>query len=180
MDITFFHFGALFFGLVALYNLYSAHKYGESYLPVIVGTMMFISLVLIIIFPWQYGYIAFMLTAIFSVTKYRRVHDINKKKMKRYMDDSKNNESLKPIDYFTGWKLLHRLNKKYGPNKASLINSFFMWVFGILLICISRYMWPDIFSNLRYIAFIMTLVVLGFYWQNKKLLESLDSGDASK
>lgn len=180
MDITFFHFGALFFALVALYNLYSARKYGESNLPVVVATMMFISLVLIIVFPWQYGYIAFMLTAIFSVIKYRRVYDINKKKMKRYVDDSKNNEPLKFIDYFTGWKLLHRLNKKYGPNKASLINSFFMWVFGMLLVVLCSYLWPYLFSNVRYIAFIMTVVILGFYWQNKKLLESLDSDDASK
>ncbi|WP_340819413.1 hypothetical protein [Methanolobus sp. WCC4] len=136
---------------------------------------MFISLVLLIVLPWQYGYIAFLLTAMFSVGKYRKVQGINKEKMKRFMGDSKNTEPLKPIDYFTGWKLLHRWNAKYGPNKAAMINSALMWFFGILLILVSRYVWPDIFSNISSMIIVVTVVMLGFYWQNKKLLESLDA-----
>ncbi len=177
MDMTFFHFGALFFISVTIYNIYSAIKYGESYLPAIVGIMMSVSLLLIIILPWQYGYVAFILTMIFSVANYRKSCRINKGKMKRYIKDSKSTDKLKLIDLFTGWKLLHHLSRKYGPAKASFINSTFGWLFGILLIVISRYMWPDIFSNIRYIAFIMTAVMFGFYWQNKKLLESLASDD---
>lgn len=177
MDVTFFYFGALFFGSMTVYNLYSARKYGESYLPVVVGAMMFISLVLLIVLPWQYGYTVFMFTAIFSVVKYRSVYDISKKKMERCIGDSKSTEPLKPIDYFTGWKLLHRLSNKYGPNKAALINSVVMWFFGIFLAVLFSYLWPNIFSNIWYIVLVMTIVMSGFYWQNKKLLESLESGN---
>jgi hypothetical protein len=178
MDITFFHFAALFFGSLTLYNLYSARRYGESYLPVVVGIMMLISLVLFIFLPWQYGYIAFLLTAMFSVAMYRKSCDIQKEKMKRFIGDSNDNDSLKLIDYFTGWKLLHRWNKKYGPKKASFINSAIMWIFGIVLAFLLTYIWPDTFEDMRHSIFlIMTAVMIGFYWQNKRLLESLENGN---
>ncbi len=177
MHITFFYFGALFFGSVTIYNIYSARKYGESYLPEIMGIMILFSLLLFMILPWQYGYVAFMLTMIFSVVNYRKSYRINKGKMKRYVEDSWSTEALKLTDFFMGWRLLHHLNRKYGPAKASLINSAFMWLFGIFLIIIFSYLWPDIFSNIYYIAPITTVVMFGFYWQNKKLLESLDPGD---
>ncbi|WP_342306002.1 hypothetical protein [Methanolobus sp. ZRKC5] len=177
MDITIFYLGALFFGSVAIFNAYSTHKYGESYLPAIVSIMVFFSLLLLIILPWQYGYVAFMLTMIFSIVNYRKSYRINKGKMRQYIEDSRSTESLKLTDYFTGWKLIHHLNRRYGPNKASLIYSLFMWLFGILLIILVSHLWPDIFSNIWYVAFIMTTVMFGFYWQNKKLLESLNKGD---
>ncbi|WMW24101.1 hypothetical protein RE474_08310 [Methanolobus sediminis] len=178
MEITFFHLAALFFGLLTLYNLYSARKYGESYLPVLVGTMMLFSLVLFIFLPWQYGYVAFLLTAIFSVTIYRKSCDMHKEKMERFVRDSKDNDSLKLIDYFTGWKLLHRWNKKYGPKKASFINSAIMWVFGIVFTLLLIYIWPDTFVNMRYSIIIsITVVIVGFYWQNKRLLEGLENGN---
>lgn len=175
MDITFFHFGALFFGSVAIFNAYSARKYGESYLPVIVGVMIFLSLILFLTLPWQYGYVAFLLTMVFSIANYRKSYSINKEKMKRYITDSKNKEPLGFTDIFTGWKLIHHLNRRYGNNKASLIYSFFMWLFGILLIIIFSNLWPDIFLNIWYVILIMTIVMFGFYRQNKKLLESLDT-----
>jgi Ca2+/Na+ antiporter len=181
MDITFFHFAALFFGLVTLYNVYSARKYGESYLPVLVGIMMLISLVLFIFLPWQYGYIAFLLTMMFSVAMYRKSCDIHKEKMKRFIRDSKDNDSLKLIDYFTGWKLLHRWNKNYGPKKASFINSFIMWIFGIVFAFLITYIWPDTFGDMNHnLIIIMTVAMLGFYWQNKRLLESLDDGNPAE
>ncbi len=175
MDITFFHFATLFFGLLTLYNLYSARKYGESYLPVLVGIMMLISLVLFIFVQRQYGYIVFLLTAMFSVAMYRKSCDIQKEKMKRFVGDSKETDSLKLIDYFLGWKLLHRWNKKYGPKKASFINSLIMWIFGIIFAFLLIYIWPDTFEDIRHSIFpVITVVMIGFYWQNKRLLENLE------
>lgn len=175
MEITFFHVGAIFFGSVTIYNLHSARKYGESYIPAIAGSMMFISLLLFIFLPWQYGYIAFLLTTIFAVANYSKSKSINREKMKRFVKDSKAAEPLKLADYFMGWKVLHRLNEKYGPKKASFIYSVCMWVFGVILIIVSGYLWPDILSNIWQISFIVTMTMAGFYWQNKKLLEDLDS-----
>ncbi|WP_407354868.1 hypothetical protein [Methanolobus sp. WCC5] len=181
MNVTFFHFGALFFGLVAVYNLYSALKHRDSCLPAFVGAMMFILFVLFIFLPWQYGYLAFLLTAMFSVIIYRKSCDIQKEKMKRFVGNSKDTDQLKFVDYFTGWKLLHRWNNKYGPKKASLINSIIMWVFGITIGFLFTYLWPDIFSNMwHHIVIVMTIIMLGFYWQNKRLLESLDNGNPAK
>ena len=175
MDITFFHFATLFFGLLTLYNLYSARKYGESYLPVLVGIMMLISLVLFIFVQRQYGYIVFLLTAMFSVAMYRKSCDVQKEKMKRFVGDSKETDSLKLIDYFLGWKLLHRWNKKYGPKKASFINSLIMWIFGIIFAFLLIYIWPDTFEDIRHSIFpVITVVMIGFYWQNKRLLENLE------
>jgi hypothetical protein len=175
MNISFFHFAALFFGSVTLYNLYSARRYGESYIPALVGMMMLISLVLFIFLPWQYGYIAFLLTVTFSVAIYRKSRNIQKEKMKRFVGDSKDADSLKLIDYFFGWKLLHRWNKKYGPKKASFINSLIMWIFGIIFAFLLIYIWPDTFEDIRHsIIPVMTVVMIGFYWQNKRLLENLE------
>lgn len=175
MEITFFHVGAIFFGSVTIYNLHSSRKYGESYIPAIAGSMMFISLLLFIILPWQYGYIALIFTMIFAVVNYSKSKSINKEKMERFVKDSKVTEPLKLTDYFMGWKVLHRLNEKYGPKKASFIYSVYMWLFGVILIIVSGYLWPDIFSNVWLIGFIVTGTMVGFYWQNKKLLEDLDS-----
>ncbi len=96
------------------------------------------------------------------------------------MDASQNTEALKFTDFFTGWKLLHRLSRKYGPAKASFINSIFMWLSGIAIIYIFNYLWPDIFSNIWRMIFIVTLIMLGFYRQNKKLLEMSDSGNSGR
>ncbi|MBP1907990.1 hypothetical protein [Methanolobus bombayensis] len=101
--------------------------------------------------------------------------------MKRFVGDSKDNDSLKLIDYFFGWKLLHRWNKKYGPKKASFINSTIMWVFGIAIAYLFIYIWPDTFENMRHSIFlIMTVVMIGFYWQNKRLLESLKNSNPAE
>jgi hypothetical protein len=97
--------------------------------------------------------------------------------MKRYLSDSRSNEPIKPIDLFTGWKLLHRLNQKYGPRKASLINSSIMWIFCILIAFMFTYLWPDIFTNTWSLIFVMTIIVAGFYRQNKRLLENLEKGN---
>ena len=177
MYITIYHLGALFFGLVAIYNLHSARKYGESYLPAIVASMMSVSFALLFVLPLQYGSAVFLLTIIFALVNYKKIYRINREKMKRYISDSQSTEKLKLADYFTGWKMLHHLNRKYGPAKASLINTVFMWVFSILLLAIFSYLWPDIFSSIRYMALIVTMTIIGFYWQNKKLLENLDSND---
>lgn len=177
MDITIFHIGALFFGSVTIFNIYSARKYGESYLPAILGAMMLLSALLFLVLPWQYGYVALLLTMIFSVANYRKSCRISEGKMKRYLEDSRNAEKLKPIYFITGWKLIHHLNRKYGSSKASLINSTLMWLFGIILILIFSRLWPDIFPGINQMVFIMTVVMLGYYWQNKKLLESLDTND---
>lgn len=177
MYFTIYHLGALFFGLVAIHNIYSARKYGESYMPAIAASMMSVSFSLLLVLPLQYGSAVFLLTTIFALVNYKKTHRLNREKMKRYIADSQGTEKLKLADYFTGWKLLHRLNRKYGPVKASLINSFFMWFFGILLFAVFTYLWPEIFSDFLHMAFIMTIVVTVFYWQNKKLLESLGTSD---
>jgi len=170
-------FRALFFGSVAIYNLHSARKYGESYLPAIVASMMFISSSLFLVLPLQYGSVAFLFTTMFALVNYKKNYGINKERMRRHIGDSQGTGTLKFTDYFTGWKMLHHLNRKYGPAKASLINTVFMWVFSILLLAIFSYLWPDIFSSIRYMALIVTMTIIGFYWQNKKLLENLDSND---
>ena len=170
-----YHLGALFFGSAAIYNLHSARKYGESYIPAIVSSMMSVSFALLLVLPLQYGSAVFLLTIIFALVNYKKIYRINRVKMKRYLADSQSTEKLKLADYFTGWKLLHRLNRKHGPAKASLINSFFIWFFGMLLLAVFTYLWPDISLKIRHMAFVMTIVVTGFYWQNKKLLENLDT-----
>ena len=180
MDITFFHFAALFFVLMAVYNLYSAHKHGENYLPALLGLMLFISFSLFIISKVLLGSIAMFLTMIFALANFKKIRRANENKMKRYISDSKNDEPLKFVDLFTGWKLLHRLNKKYGPQKASLINSSIMWIFCILIAFMYTYLWPDIFTNIWSLIFIMTIIVAGFYRQNKKLLENLENGIPAK
>ncbi|WP_406656249.1 hypothetical protein V7O62_10360 [Methanolobus sp. ZRKC2] len=177
MDITIFHIGALFFASITIFNMYSARKYKESYLPAIIGIMMFFSLLLFLILPWQYGYAALLLTMIFSVANYRKSYSINKKKMMRLMENSQSAKPSKLTGLLTGWELIYHLNRKYDPSKASLINSILMWFLGILLIIVFNHIWPDVFSNIHYMAFIMTVIMLGYYWQNKKLLESLDTND---
>jgi hypothetical protein len=179
MDISFFHFAALFFVLLAIYNLYSAHKYQNSYLPAIMGAMMAISFFLFLITKIV-GAIAFFLTMIFALVNFKKIRNINENKMKRYLNDSRNNEPIKLADLFTGWKLLHRLNKKYGPHKASLINSSIMWIFCILIAFMYTYLWPDIFTNIWYLIFIMTIIVAGFYRQNKRLLEKLENANPAE
>jgi len=179
MDISFFHFAALFFGSMSVYNLYSAHKYKGSYLPAIVGAMMTISFLLFFIVK-ELGAIAFFLTMIVVLIYSKRIRNINENKMKSYLSDSRNNEPIKLADLFTGWKLLHRLNKKYGPRKASFINSSIIWIFCILIAFMYTYLWPDIFTNIWYLIFIMTIIVAGFYRQNKRLLEKLEKANPAE
>ncbi|MEZ5334768.1 MAG: hypothetical protein R2741_05785 [Methanolobus sp.] len=176
MNITFFHFGAVFFALTAIFNYHSARKYEGSYLPAIMGVMMCISIFLFLV-SREAGSIAFLLTMIFGIANYNKAKTINENKMKRYMVDSKNADSLKLNDYFSGWKLLHLLHRKYGPGKASLINSFVMWVFGVLMVKMYIYLWPEIFTNFWSLILVITTITALFYRQNKKLLENLD-GDA--
>jgi membrane protein implicated in regulation of membrane protease activity len=158
---------------MAVYNLYSAHKYKGSYLPAILGVLMSISFLLIFI-SRELTTIAFFLAMLFALVNFKKIRRVNENKMKRYISDSKSNEPLKLADYFTGWKLLHRLNKKYGPCKASLINSSFIWIFSILIAFIYTYLWPDFFTNIWYLISIMTIVVALSYRQNKRLLESMN------
>ena len=179
MDVTFFHFIALFFGLTAVYSFYSARKYESGYLPALIGVMMTISFFLFLIAKIV-GAIAFFLTLIFALANFKEIRSINENKMKRYISDSKNTEPIKAVDLFTGWKLLHRLNSMYGPRKASLINSSIMWIFCILIAFIYTYLWPDIFTNFWSLILIMTIIVAGFYRQNKKLLESLENSNSAK
>jgi hypothetical protein len=176
MDVTFFHFIALFFGLTAVYSLYSAYKYKESYLPAILGILLSISFLLIFI-SRELTTIAFFFTMAFVLVNFKKMRHVNENKMKRYLSDSKNTEPIKAVDLFTGWKLLHRLNSMYGPRKASLINSSIMWIFCILIAFMYTYLWPDIFTNIWYLIFIMTVVVAGFYHQNKRMLEGLEKNN---
>ncbi|MDK2948468.1 MAG: hypothetical protein PWQ63_1628 [Methanolobus sp.] len=180
MEIILFYFTALFFGLMAVYNLYSARKNGENYLPALLGLMMFISAALILLSKELLGAIVFFLTMAFVLVNFKKIRSANENKMKRYLSDSRNNEPIKLADLFTGWKLLHRLNKKYGPHKASLINSSIMWIFCILIAFMYTYLWPDIFTNIWYLIFIMTIIVAGFYRQNKRLLEKLENANPAE
>ncbi len=80
MNITFFHFGALFFGLVAAYNLHSARKYGVNSLPAIIALMMFISFSLFLLMPLQYGLVAFLITIMFALINYNKGYKSTKQR----------------------------------------------------------------------------------------------------
>lgn len=139
IDISIFHAAALFFGIMTLYNLYSANRHKHSYLPAAVGFVMFVSSSLFLISE-LYGSIAFTLTMVFILLNYRKITKINRNRMQRYLEDSRNAGPLKFSDYFTGWKLVHHLNKKYGAGKASLIYSAFFWMMGLLFIAMYAYL----------------------------------------
>lgn len=180
MDITIFHFGIVFFGFMTIYNISSARRYNESYFPAIIGALMFISTLLLLLLPRQYGSVAFLFTALFTIVNRKKIQKNHDKRIEKFIEDDNDNEPLNIADFFTGWKLLHRLNHKYGPKKASLIISIWVALPVFLIFLIASYVWPgfwlDIFSGKYYLMGIIAgILIIGYYRQNKKLLEKLDS-----